>query len=132
MYVINIWLLKYLYAFGIGSQNITINTASFTPGIHTLAVTIITEGGQTSTSELLTFEGNVLVCINNSIITLLWSLWFTVVRFALNCTVVENRTLTVQCEGIYGVINKSEVTCVYDSGQIQEKCRYNMSVLACI
>ena len=46
------------------------------------------------------------------------------VRFGLNCTVVENRTLTVYCEGIYGVINKSEVTCVYESGQIQEKCRY--------
>ena len=49
----------------------------------------------------------------------------TVVKFVLNCAVVEDRKLTVHCDGVNGVINESEVTCIYDSGQIQEKCRYN-------
>ena len=43
-------------------------------------------------------------------------------RFGFNCTVDESRTQTVRCEGISGVINKSEVACVYDSGKVQEKC----------
>ena len=43
-------------------------------------------------------------------------------RFELSCTVDETRMHTVRCEGIGGVINGSEVACVYDSGPMQEKC----------
>ena len=43
-------------------------------------------------------------------------------RFGLSCTIDGNRKLTVQCRGIGGVINGSEVACVYDSGPMQEKC----------
>ena len=36
----------------------------------------MTEGGQTSTSELLTFEGNALMCINNkSTIIMIYMQW---------------------------------------------------------
>ena len=44
--------------------------------------------------------------------------------FGFNCTVDESRTQVVRCEGINGVINESEVACVYDSGKEQEKCNY--------
>ena len=43
-------------------------------------------------------------------------------RFGLNCTINKNRTHTVQCESISGVINESEVACVYDSGPMRGKC----------
>ena len=46
------------------------------------------------------------------------------VRFGLNCAVDVHRTLTVQCEGVGGVIDGSKVACVYDSGPIQEECEY--------
>jgi hypothetical protein len=39
-----------------------------------------------------------------------------------NCTIDIARIQTVRCEGIGGVINESEVACVYDSGKLQEKC----------
>ena len=42
--------------------------------------------------------------------------------FEINCIVDMNRTYTVRCEGINGVINESMVACVYDSGSMQEKC----------
>ena len=42
--------------------------------------------------------------------------------FGFNCTIDGSRTQTVRCEGINGVINESEVACVYDSGKVQEKC----------
>ena len=41
-------------------------------------------------------------------------------QFGLTCTIVENRTHTIECQGINGVINESEVACVYDSGPMQE------------
>ena len=47
---------------------------------------------------------------------------FFIGRFGLICTGDENRTLTIQCEGIGGIVNGSEVACVYDSGPMQEKC----------
>lgn len=43
--------------------------------------------------------------------------------FELNCTVNDDRTLTVQCEGVSGVINYSEVFCIYDdSGVMGQMC----------
>ena len=44
-------------------------------------------------------------------------------RFGISCTVNENRTFAVQCQGISGVINDSEVGCIYDSGPMVEKCK---------
>ena len=41
----------------IGGPNITIDRASFTPGPHTLSVTIRTDSGQSTTSQL-GFQGN--------------------------------------------------------------------------
>ena len=51
------------------------------------------------------------------------------VRFGLNCAVDVYRTLTVQCEGVGGVIDGSTVACVYDSGPIQEECEYIQQLL---
>ena len=42
--------------------------------------------------------------------------------FELSCTIDETRPRTVQCDGIEGVIDGSEVACVYDSGPMQKKC----------
>ena len=46
-------------------------------------------------------------------------------EFEITCSVTENRTLTVQCKGAYGVID--EVVCVYDAdftspGAVREMC----------
>ena len=43
-------------------------------------------------------------------------------QFELSCTIDETRPRTVQCDGIEGVIDGSEVACVYDSGPMQKKC----------
>ena len=42
--------------------------------------------------------------------------------FELSCTIDETRPPTVQCDGIEGVIDGSEVACVYDSGPMQKQC----------
>ena len=51
------------------------------------------------------------------------------VRFGLNCAIDVHKTLTVQCEGVGGVIDGSTVACVYDSGPIQEECEYIQQLL---
>ena len=42
--------------------------------------------------------------------------------FELNCSVDENRILTVECKGANGVINESTIACVYDAGP-RETCQ---------
>ena len=49
--------------------------------------------------------------------------------FELNCTVNADRIPMVRCEGVSGVINDSEVDCIYDDGLMREMCQYN--VLSC-
>ena len=115
-----------------GGQNVTIDKSKLSLGSHNLTVTIITEGGQTAISEFV-FESNdylKLVCINYFWI-MIQSLIFSFVapRFILSCSVVENRIVTIHCEGINGDINESEVACIYGSGQIQEKCTWLSNII---
>ena len=37
--------------------------------------------------------------------------------------------MTAQCEGISGVINETEVGCIYDSRSMLEKCKFVYTVL---
>ena len=40
--------------------------------------------------------------------------------FELDCTVDGDRTLVVRCEGVSGVINDSQVVCIYDDGPMRK------------
>ena len=51
-----------LYVFT-GSRNIIIDKASYTPGLHSLRVTFMTGGGQSTTTNLA-FQGKCYACMH--------------------------------------------------------------------
>ena len=54
--------------------------------------------------------------------SILYTVVLYITVFELNCIAGENRTLMVRCEGVSGVINDSQIVCIYDDGPMREMC----------